>query len=126
MKTEDGTSTVKILAEFAVKYNEAAHWLLDLTLHSCTPVVGDMFMVIMQYVLGVSLFNVPMPLLTFAQEVVCWDVSKALKLLHRRNWVFGNLWEANVLYSLEDGGCDEENRYSACLSLKVRLVFSRL
>ena len=91
----------------------------------------------MQYVLGVSLFNVPMPLLTFAQEVVCWDVSKALKLLHRRNWVFGNLWEANVLYSLEDGGCallidsdnvgcDGENRYSACLSLKVRLVFSRL
>ena len=144
MKTEDGTSTGEVLAKFAAKYNEAAHRLLAdnrpppaPTLHSCTPVVGDTFMAVMQYVPGASLFNTPMPLPTSAQEVVRRDVSKALKLLHGAHFVFGDLREANVLYLPEDGGRallidfdnvsrDGEDRYSACLNLEVGLGVSRL
>ena len=144
VKTEDGASTTEVLVKFAVKYNEAAHRLLAdhkpplaPTLHSCTRVIGDMFMVVMQYVPGVPLLDVLLPLPAATHEAVRRDVSEALELLHGQDLVFGDLREANILYLPEDGGRamlvdfdgvgrDGEDRYSACLNLGLRFGVARL
>ena len=63
------------------------------------------------------------------------DLTKALNLLHERNFVFGDLWELNILYSPEDNraflvdfdgvGKHKEDRYSPCLNTKLGLGVDR-
>jgi len=119
MRTGDGTSTT-VFVKFSVKYNPDAHKILAghnpplaPALHYCAPVIGDMYMVVMEY------------------------VSKALKLLHDRELVFGDLREQNVLYLPEGGGRamlvdfdnvgrDGKDRYSACLNPDAGLGVGRL
>jgi len=144
MWTEDGASTVDVLVKFAVKYNATAHRLLAShdpplapALYSCKRVIGDMFMVIMEYIpnyKGASLYNASLS--PSALESVCQGISQALDLLHGQNLVFGDLRESNVLYLLDEGrvllvdfdgvGRDGEDRYSACLNHEVGLGVARL
>ena len=63
------------------------------------------------------------------------DLTKALDLLHERNFVFGDLRPLNILYSPEDNraflvdfdgvGKDKEDRYSPCLNTKLGLGVDR-
>lgn len=144
MRTEGDTSTMDVLVKFAVKYSAAAHRLLAShnpplapALYSCKRVIGDMFMVIMQYIPeseGTSLRNLSPPL--SALEAIRRDVSRALELLHGEDLVFGDLREVNVLYLRDkdrallvdfDGvGRDGEDRYSACLNRATGLGVDRL
>ena len=144
MQTEDGTSTKDVFVKFAVNYNSTAHHLLANhkpplapALHSCTRVIGDMFMVVMQYLPGTSLLDVLLPLPTSTCEAIRRDVSRALELLHEHELVFGDLREANLLYLPEEGGRallvdfdnvgrDGEDRYPACLNPEAGLGVDRL
>ncbi|KAF9644455.1 hypothetical protein BDM02DRAFT_3212847 [Thelephora ganbajun] len=135
METE--TETQVVFVKFAAKYNEGAHRLLANqnpplapALYFCARVVGDMYMVVMEYMpksKGQSIGSrsstdgLPPP------AVVLRDVSKGLDLLHERNLVFGDLRETNLLYLAGDGGQvlfvdfggvgrDGMDKYSACLN----------
>ena len=141
MSTEGGTTVV--LVKFAVRYNAIAHRLLAdhnpplaPALYSCQRVIGDMFMVVMQYIPkseGTSLFALSPP--PPALETIRRDVSQALELLHGEGLVFGDLRELNVLYLPEkdrallidfDGaGEDGKDRYSTCLNPEVGLGVDR-
>ena len=97
MRTEDGTSTT-VLVKFSVKYNTYAHKILAKhdpplapALYYCTPVIGGMYMVVMEYVPAKSLHNAPLPLPTSALKAINRDVSKALELLHEQELVYGDL-----------------------------------
>ena len=144
MRTEDGASTMEVFVKFAVHYNATAHRLLANhepplapALHSCTRVIGDMFMVVMEYLPGASLLEVLLPLPASVQEAIHRDVPRALEILHERDFVFGDLREANLLYLPEDGGRallvdfdsvgrNGEDRYSACLNPDAGLGVDRL
>ena len=148
MRTKDGTSTKDVLVKFAVKYNAAAHRLLAdnnpplaPALYSCTRVIGDMFMVVMEYMPGASLFdillNTPLPLPASIHEAIRRDVPWALEILHEHDFVFGDLREGNLLYLPEDGGRvifidfdgvgrHGEDRYSASLNPDAGLGVARL
>ena len=143
--TQAEATTQNVFVKFAVKYHEAAHRLLAdqnpplaPALHFCARVVGDMYMVVMEYIpqsVGRSVDpHVSGPALPQnLPQVVRQDVSKALGLLHGENWVFGDLREPNLIYlpdSDSDGGRvlfvdfdavgpDGEARYSACLNPKA-------
>ena len=103
-----------VFVKFAVNYNEYAHRLLAQhnlapALHFCARVVGDMYMVVMEYIpkaRGRDLHSATSdsPPLEVAPAVVERDVTKALKLLHDEKLVFGDLREINMLYLTERGG----------------------
>ena len=146
MQPEGSDSVLVALVKFAIQYNESAHRLLTkhrpdpslaLRLYTCTSVIGDMEMVVMEYIPaseGSSLEGSPKPFPT--RDVVHRDVSKALKSLHGQGLVFGDLWELNILYLPEvdrallidfDGiGRDGVDRYPACLNPDVDLGVERL
>ena len=144
MRIKDSDTSTVTLVKFAVKYNEVAHRLLAEhdppiapALYSCTCVIGDMFTVAMQYISaseGAPLRGGSLP--PPALEAVRRDISQALKLLHRQDFVFGDLQESNVLYSPEDGhallvdfddvGRHGVDRYSACLNPGAGLGVQRL
>jgi len=144
MRTEDGTSTTEVFVKFAVTYNATAHRLLANhkpplapALHSCTRVIGDMFMVVMEYLPGTPLLDVWLPIPASVHEAIRRDVPRALELLHEQDLVFGDLREGNLLYLPEDGGRillvdfdrvgrDGKDRYSACLNPDAELGVKRL
>jgi len=138
-RMDTGNSTEVVLVKFVTKYHEKAHRLLAgsnlaPTLHFCTRVVGDMYMVVMEYVpqsKGQSLFAAPLRSPS-ALEVIQKGVSQALDLLHKEGLVFGDLQEGNILYLPEgegrvmlvdfDGvGQDGKDRYSASLNPDTEL-----
>ena len=140
----NGASNETVLVKFSAKYHEGAHRLLASadpplapTLHFCTHVLGDMYMVVMEYIpksKGQSLFVAPQP--QSALESIRKDIEKALNLLHGDDLVFGDLREPNVLY-LPDGegrallvdfdgvGRDGKDEYSACLNPEAKLGVAR-
>ena len=134
------TSNEVVLVKFSAKYHEVAHRLLANAdpplapvLHFCTRVIGDMYMVVMEYVpklSGQSILVAPPP--QSALEAVQMDIDRALNLLHEKDLVFGDLREQNVLYLpgdrsrvlLVDFDCvgqDRKDRYSACLNPEANL-----
>ncbi|KAF9787419.1 hypothetical protein BJ322DRAFT_1055076 [Thelephora terrestris] len=142
MRAGDDSEATVVLVKFATKYNEGAHRLLAEqvpplapTLHACIRVIGDMFMVVMQYISpsdGMALADIlpPRP----HADVVRPHISKALDLLHAKEFVFGDLREQNVLY-LSDGrillvdfdgvGVHGISRYSVCLNIEAGLGVRR-
>jgi len=139
-----GTSKEVVLVKFSAKYHEDAHLLLANAkpplapiLHFCARVVGDMYMVVMEYIPkseGQSLFAAPPP--PPALEGIRKDIKRALDLLHENGFVFGDLRESNVLYLPKDGGrvlpVDFDNvgehgkgKYSACLNPEAKLGVAR-
>ena len=142
MRTGTSDNRDVVFVKFAVNYHEGAHRLLAEqnpplapALYFCARVIGDMYMVVMEYIprsRGRDLHSIACGLspLKPTQEVVRRDVTKALGLLHEQNLVFGDLQEENLLYLPEDGGRvllvdfddvgrDGEDRYSACLDHAV-------
>ncbi|KAF8326388.1 uncharacterized protein EI90DRAFT_1949019 [Cantharellus anzutake] len=137
-------SDMQVLVKFATRYHENAHRLLAdhkpplaPKLYSCTPVVGGMLMVIMEYIPepeGASLHN--NRLQESALQVIHQNISKALELLHGLDLVFGDLREQNVLYlpsknqvllvDFDGVGKHGEDRYSACLNEDTSLGVRRL
>ena len=141
-----------VVVKFTPKYNEDAHSLLANNtpplapaLHSCTRVIGDLYMVVMEYLMDTD--TDVKPLYDFFPqssphphppdtEVVQRDLTKALDLLHDKGLVFGDLRQANVLYSPKDGGRtylvdfdgvgeDGKDRYSPGLNTKLGLGVER-
>ena len=135
----------KVFVKFTPSYNEDAHRLLAdnvpplaPALHFCARVLGDMYMVVMEYIpesRGRSadplvLFDGP-PLPRSSRSAVKRDVGMALDLLHGQKLVFGDLREPNLLYlsGPDDGrvflvdfdvvGRDGEARYPTCLNQKA-------
>ena len=138
-RMDTGNSTEVVLVKFAARYHEKAHRLLARnnlapTLHFCTRVIGDMYMVVMEYIpksKGQSLYAASPPPPS-ALEVIQRGIDRALDLLHEEGLVFGDLREGNVLYLPEgegrvllvdfDGvGQDGKDRYSATLSPDAKL-----
>ena len=111
------------------------------TLHFCTRVIGDMYIVVMEYIPGSRGSSVDPkaggpPLPKNLQEVINLGVREALCLLHQKGWVFGDLQEPNLLYlpdrdggrvllvDFEAVGPDGEARYSSCLNPNAKLCTS--
>lgn len=105
------------------------HGPLAPSLHCCARVIGEIYMVVMEYIPKSRGQSTSLGLAPWVPEVVYQDVVKALGLLHKV-FVFGDLRETN-LYLPEDGGrmllvefngvgMDGEDRYSACLDPAVK------
>ncbi|KAF9644443.1 hypothetical protein BDM02DRAFT_3190581 [Thelephora ganbajun] len=149
-RMEIETSTQVVFVKFAVKYHEDAHRLLANqdsplapALYFCARVIGDMYMVVMEYITKSrgqsidpysSIDGSPPP--QPVPAVVRRDVCKGLDLLHERDLVFGDLRETNLLYLAEDGGRvlfvdfdgvgrDGMDRYSPCLDPAAGLGVAR-
>ena len=146
MQPKGSDSVSVVLVKFTVQYNESAHCLLT----ECCPdpflaprlytrmsVIGDMEMVIMEYIPASESSSLEgSPKLFPACDIVHRDVSKALKLLHGQGLVFSDLQELNILYLPEvdcallidfDGvGRDGVDRYPTCLNPDVDLGVERL
>jgi hypothetical protein len=139
-RMQTGTATQDVLVKFAARYHEDAHRLLAAqhpplapALHFCKRVIGDMYMVVMEYIpksRGRPLSSL-LPRQS-SSKAVDLGVTKALNLLHEEGLVFGDLRETNVLYLPEgegrvllvdfDGvGQDGMDRYSASLNTKAGL-----
>jgi len=120
----------EVIVKFTARYNVVAHRLLadaDLApkLHFCERVVGDLYMVIMDCVDGTSVWQLqedrkPVP------AIVLEDVSRAVRILHEKDIVFGDLRDPNILYLeskihamlVDFDGCgqDGKDRYLATLN----------
>jgi len=137
-------STQKVFVKFTAKYHEDAHRLLARqdpplapALHFCPRVIGDVYMVVMEYIPQ----SKGRPIHQYSSDpfwprnlpqIVERDVSTALDLLHGRDLVFGDLREQNLLYlgdpkggrillvDFDVVGRDGKARYSACLNLAAR------
>ncbi|KAF9779324.1 hypothetical protein BJ322DRAFT_1089798, partial [Thelephora terrestris] len=141
--TQAKGSTHEVFVKFAPNYNEAAHRLLASqkpplapALHFCARVIGDMYMVVMEYIpesrgrsADTKVYDYGPPLPPNLPQIVQQEVHKALRLLHEQQLVFGDLREPNLLYLPESGGRillvdfdmvggDGEATYSACLNPK--------
>ena len=140
------TSTKIVLVKFTAKYNEDAHRLLAdhdpplaPALYHCMRVIGGMYMAVMEYMTNAKTlhrFFVPSPLSPVPDTgAVRRDLTRAVDLLHGRDFVFGDLQALNILYSPEDKrafvvdfdwvGKDKEDRYSACLNTELELGVDR-
>ncbi|KIM45609.1 hypothetical protein M413DRAFT_24776 [Hebeloma cylindrosporum] len=99
--TMDGTDK-EVVVKFTGRYNETAHRILAIAglapeLHFCQPVIGGLYMVVMDRVDGKSLCElqaneIPIP------SIVALHVHQALALLHAQDLVFGDLQLNNILY----------------------------
>jgi len=143
-----GSPTRVVLVKFTAKYNEVAHRLLAdhepplaPALHCCTRVIGGLYMVVMEYLSDAGALHrffvpsrspLPPPPNTTA---IRRDLTKALELLHEKDFVFGDLRPVNILYSPEDDramlvdfdgvGKHGEDRYSPCLNVLLGLGVDR-
>ncbi|KAF9784366.1 hypothetical protein BJ322DRAFT_844770 [Thelephora terrestris] len=146
--TTGDTSGDVVFVKFTPWYNEEAHRLLAKqvpplapALFSCNRVIGDMYMVVMEYKSDASPLHllIPKPKYTprclLKVEVVRKSLEKALGLLHGQGLVFGDLRQLNILYSHEGDrvflvdfdlvGKHGEDRYSPCLNPEVRTDVGR-
>ena len=93
--TEGNQSKRDVVVKFAVRYNDEAHRLLAgqrlaPELHACIPVMGGVFMVVMDFVQGQALQD-------DCPRIVYECVKKAIGILHDHDYVFGDLREPNIL-----------------------------
>ena len=104
-----------VLIKFTYRYNEPAHILLaeaDLAprLHFFNPIIGNLFMIVMDYIPNAKsvwrLRDQGIPLLSVISE----QVEHAVSLLHDRNIVFGDLRDGNVLFIKSGDGDLTEDR----------------
>ena len=93
----------QVLIKFTYRYNEKAHALLAEAglaprLHFFNPIVGNLFMVVMDYIPDAKsvwhLRDKGIPLPSNIPE----EVEHAVSLLHDREIVFGDLRDGNILY----------------------------
>lgn len=127
----------EVVVKFATTYNKTAHNALaeaDFAprLYSCEPLIGCPNMVVMERVLnGMRMFDAPKNSLP---RKVFEDLESALKILHDKGLVFGDLRNTNVMLTESDGimkvklidfdwtGIEGEERYPASLNSKLITV----
>jgi len=143
------------LVKFTPKYHEAAHRLLAAqdpplapALYSCKRVIGDLRMVVMEYLedaktlyhffpKSVPDLNLPPPDVRLSPvdvSAVRRDLDKAVALLGQEDLVFGDIRQANVLYLPKESrtflvdfdgvGEHGKDRYSPCLNIHLNLGVS--
>ena len=120
----------EVIVKFTARYSDRAHHILTSAgfapkLHSCGPVVGGLYMVVMDRVDGKSLWQIqtdkaPIP------TIVLEHVRQAVHLLHQQNIFFGDLRNPNILYDASKNcavvvdfdwpGEDGVSRYPATLN----------
>lgn len=101
----------KAIVKFTGRYNAEAHYLLAEArlapkLYHCSRVVGSLFMVVMEHVNGMSVWQLqkdkqPIPAIVGSQ------VEEAVRIIHNAGIVFGDLREPNILY-VPPGDSSEE------------------
>ncbi len=108
-----------VVVKFCERYGEDAHRTLANVglaprLHYCSKVVGDVFMVVMDFVNGRDAYNVfkhrNLP------RTVLDDVKRALGKLHDERLVYGDLRRPNIMLveeakSRDDDDSEDENAY---------------
>jgi hypothetical protein len=124
----------EVVVKFTARYNETAHRILADAqlaprLHFCERVIGNLYMVVMDFVDGKSVWQLQVEE-TPVPAVVSRKVEDALNLLHAQDIVFADLRDPNILYVACKGsgeGCvilvdfdwpakDGEGRYPAMLN----------
>ncbi|KAL5520604.1 hypothetical protein ACEPAF_2605 [Sanghuangporus sanghuang] len=96
---QDGSDDeVDVVVKFTVRYHEQAHRILEQKelaprLHFCIPLVGDMYMVIMDYIKNTPLYLAKPE----DPEKVLSDVETAVDMLHAQDLVFGDLRVQNIV-----------------------------
>ena len=105
MHRDEPVGEVEVVVKFTVQYHEEAHRILAEnqlvpTLYFCIPLVGDMYMVIMDYTDSAPCFCLKD---LGDHRAIYSDVDKAIKLLHEQDLVFGDLRAQNVLPKLSGG-----------------------
>ncbi|KAF4586492.1 Oligosaccharide translocation protein rft1 [Pleurotus pulmonarius] len=132
----DGDKT-EVVVKFTSRYNEAAHRLLSDAqlapkLHWCGQIVGGLSMVVMEYLEdGVSLWRICKDPLKRERVpgMVLENVKDALDLLHSKGLVFGDVRDANVVWSKDRGflvdfdwaGKEGEDLYPASINASKSL-----
>ncbi|KAF4564449.1 hypothetical protein EYR36_002383 [Pleurotus pulmonarius] len=104
---ESGGDKTEVVVKFTSRYNEAAHRLLSDAqlapkLDWCGQIIGDLSMVVMEYLEdGVLLWRIckDPSKRKRVPGMVLEDVKRALDLLHLNGLVFGDLRDANVVWS---------------------------
>ncbi|KAF6750431.1 hypothetical protein DFP72DRAFT_1072434 [Ephemerocybe angulata] len=127
-----------VIIKFTHCYNQEAHALLAKVglapqLHSCTRIVGDLLMVVMDYIPEATsvrqLRDAGDPLQALP-AVILQEVKRAVTLLHYAGIVFADLRDGNILYSKDQQTGEErvvlvdfdwadvagKSRYSATLN----------
>lgn len=100
-----------VLVKFCDRYSEAAHRTLAAAglaprLHFCSPIIGDIFMVVMDLVGGQDAYS------EFRHRdlpsTVLNDVKHALETLHDAGLVFGDVRRPNIMvYKSQEKGSEE-------------------
>ncbi|EJD00504.1 uncharacterized protein FOMMEDRAFT_159228 [Fomitiporia mediterranea MF3/22] len=131
MSRDGSDDEVDVVVKFTAHYHEDAHQMLAEeqlapTLHCCIHLVGGMYMVIMDYVEGTSLYFTR----KFRDcEKIYRDVERAIKLLSDRDLVFGDLQVQNIIPKPSGGamlidfdwvGKHKESRYPASWNIDER------
>jgi hypothetical protein len=124
-------SDQEVIVKFTARYNEGAHRLLAEAqlapkLHFCGLVVGGLYMIVMDRVDGKSVWQLQQDN-ALIPAIVPAKVEEAVRLLHNKDIVFGDLRSNNILYVASEHrialvdfdwpGKDGESRYPATLNL---------
>ncbi|KAL5500815.1 hypothetical protein ACEPAH_9202 [Sanghuangporus vaninii] len=103
MIQDESDDEVDVVVKFTVRYHEQAHRILEQNelaprLHLCISLVGDMYMMIMDYIKNTPLYlaNPEDP------EKVLNDVETAINLLRVQDLVFGDLRVQNIVFKPEE------------------------
>jgi serine/threonine protein kinase len=94
----------EVLIKFTHRYNDKAHTLLAEAglaprLHFFNPVVGDLLMIVMDYIPGAKSVLQLRAEESSLPSIIPEQVEKAVTLLHDHNIVFGDLRDGNVIYT---------------------------
>ena len=104
------SSGEEVVVKFTARYNKAAHELLADAgfapkLHFCELIVGDLYVVVMGRVKGKSIWQL-LQEKEAIPSLVHKQVETVVSCLHDANIVFGDLRDANVLYSRSDDSAE--------------------
>ena len=91
----------EVVVKFTARYNAEAHRLLDKAglaprLHSCSRVYGELYMVVMEHLLGKMMWHWSHNGVHLARSIYA-DVEAAVQSLHAAGIVFGDLRLPNVI-----------------------------
>ncbi|KAF4612659.1 hypothetical protein D9613_011736 [Agrocybe pediades] len=100
------SSGEEVVVKFTAQYSKAAHQLLADAgfapkLHFCDMIVGGLYIVVMERIKGKSIWQL-LQEKEAIPSLVGKRVEAAISCLHNANLVFGDLRDANVLYSRSD------------------------
>ena len=137
-EAEEPSRDVEVVVKFTSRYGAEAHSLLAQkgfapTLHACREVLGDLYMVVMDYIAGETAWSLSESKKKIPPTV--WDdVKTAIEILHEKNLVFGDLRQQNImcvptesgdgmrakLVDFDWAGTDGKARYPTTMNAKLK------